>query len=243
VEFNPSQRLDSRENRTADSQDNGVADVCQVEFYPSSSAPGASETGKCGRTNRVQKKLVEQVEQIKRENPAATVQLWSEDEARFGLQPIMRRRWAKVGKRPLAETNPCYEWTWSYGAVEMATGESFFLILPNLQAGSVEIFLSEFAKAQGVSKQKIAILLWDGAPAHRAALKVPAGIELVRLPAYTPELNPSERLWSPLRETVANRWFEQIEEMEDVLINGIRDLSGQKEYLSSLTNYHWLPSP
>ncbi len=125
----------------------------------------------------------------------------------------------------------------------MASGESFFLILPNLQASSVEIFLSEFAKFQGLSKQRIAILLWDGAPAHRAALKVPEGIELVRIPAQTPELNPSERLWSPLREVVANRTFNQIEEMEEVLINEMRDLSEQKEYLSSMTNYHWLPSP
>jgi hypothetical protein len=125
----------------------------------------------------------------------------------------------------------------------MASGESFFLILPNLQASSVEIFLSEFAKFQGLSKQRIAILLWDGAPAHRAALKVPEGIELFRIPAQTPELNPSERLWSPLREVVANRTFNQIEEMEEVLINEMRDLSEQKEYLSSMTNYHWLPSP
>ncbi len=98
----------------------------------------------------------------------------------------------------------------------MATGESFFLLLPDLQASSVEIFLSEFAQAQNLSKEKIAILLWDGAPAHRAKLKVPQGIELVRIPAQTPELNPSERLWSPLRETVANHSFEEIEEMEEV---------------------------
>lgn len=123
----------------------------------------------------------------------------------------------------------------------MQTGESFFLILPNLQAASVEIFLSEFAAAQGLSKEKIAVLLWDGAPAHRAQLEVPAGIELISTPAYTPELNPSERLWSPLRETVANRRFDDIEQMEEVLINGIRDLSEQKEYLSNLTNYGWLP--
>lgn len=142
----------------------------------------------------------------------------------------------------MAEINPRYQWTWSYGAVEMATGESFFLILPNLQASSVEIFLSEFAKAQKLSREKIAILLWDGAPAHRAHLKIPEGIELVRIPAQTPELNPSERLWTPLREAVANRSFEQIDEMEEVLINEIRDLSEQKEYLSGLTNYHWLPS-
>jgi len=125
----------------------------------------------------------------------------------------------------------------------MATGESFFLLLPNLQAASVEIFLSEFARARAIGKERRAILLWDGAPAHRAALKVPEGIELFQLPAYTPELNPSERLWSPLRESVANRAFQKIEEMEEVLIKEIRDLSEQKDYLSSLTNYHWLPSP
>lgn len=183
------------------------------------------------------------MEQVKRENPEAEVGVWSEDEARFGLQPIIKKRWAKKGSRPVAEVNPKYQWTWSYGAVEMATGENFFLLLPNLQAGSVEIFLREFAKFQGLGKEKIAILLWDGAPAHRAQLEIPTGIELVRIPAHTPELNPSERLWSPLRETVANRSFKEIEEMEEVLINEMRDLSKQKEYLSGMTNYHWLPSP
>jgi transposase len=169
--------------------------------------------------------------------------LWGQDEARFGLQPIIKKRWAKLGKRPVAEVNPEYIWTWSYGAVEMATGESFFLIMPNLQAVSVEIFLREFAASQGINKDKRAMLLWDGAPAHRAHLKVPEGIDLVQVLAYTPELNPSERLWAPLREAVSNRSFEDIEEMEDVLIDAIKDLSEEKEYLSSMTNYHWLPSP
>lgn len=169
--------------------------------------------------------------------------MWGEDEARFGLQPIIKKHWAKKGSRPIAEVKTRYEWTWSYGAVEMSSGESFFLILPNLQAVTVEIFLREFAKAQGLSKQKIAIVLWDGAPAHRAKLKIPDGIELFPIPAHTPELNPSERLWLPLRESVANRTFEQIEEMEDVLIKQMNELSNQKEYLSGMTNYHWLPLP
>lgn len=181
--------------------------------------------------------------EVKRENPHAEVRVWSEDEARFGLQPVIKRCWAKRGVRPVAEVNPQYEWTWSYGAVEMATGENFFLLLPNLQGSSVEIFLREFARAKGLSKKKIAIVLWDGAPAHRAQMEIPAGIELFPIPAHTPELNPSERLWSPLRAAVANRTFEQIEEMEDVLITAINELSNQKEYLSGMTNYHWLPPP
>ena len=168
--------------------------------------------------------------------------IWSQDEARFGLQPIIKKCWAKRGKRPIAEVNPKYEWTWSYGAVEMATGKSFFLTLPNLQAVAVEIFLAEFANFHGLGKEKIAILLWDGAPAHRAKLVVPAGIELFRIPPNTPELNPSERLWLPLREAVSNRCFNEIEEMEEVLLTEMQQLSAQKEYLSGLTNYHWLPS-
>ncbi len=189
----------------------------------------------------MEKKLAEKVDQVKRENPHSEVGLWSEDEARFGLQPIIKKRWAKRGSRPVAEVNPQYEWTWSYGAVEMATGNSFFLMLPNLQAVSVEIFLREFAKFYGFSKQKIAIVMWDGAPAHRARLKIPEGIELFQTPAHTPEMNPSERLWSPLRSVVANQTFEGIEKMEDVLIKEMRDLSKRKEYLSGMTNYYWLP--
>jgi transposase len=243
VEFDADQAVGQGENRQANSQNNRLANVCQVEFHAAGSAPGASVASQSRRTRGVQKKLEEKLVQVKRENPEAEVGVWSQDEARFGLQPIIKRRWAKKGKRPVTEINPRYEWTWSYGAVEMATGESFFLILPNLQATTVEIFLSEFAKFHRLSKQKIAILLWDGAPAHRAKLEIPAGIELVRIPAQTPELNPSERLWSPFREAVANRSFEQIEEMEEVLIIEMNDLSKQKEYLSAMTNYHWLPSP
>jgi transposase len=167
--------------------------------------------------------------------------LWSEDEARFGLQPVLKRCWARRGQRPVAVINPRYGWTWSYGAVNMQTGESFFLLLPALTKPCVEIFLREYVRAQGLGKDKIACLLWDGAPAHRAALEVPEGVILLRLPPYAPELNPSERLWLPLREAVANRYFRELEEMEEVLLQEMRDLGAQKEYLSAMTNYHWLP--
>ena len=101
----------------------------------------------------------------------------------------------------------------------------------------MEIFLSEFARAQGVGEQKMIVLLWDGAPAHRSALKVPPGIELVRTPAYTPELNPSERLWSPLKESVANQSFESLTEMEDLVVEKMNSLATEKEALSGRTNY------
>lgn len=178
---------------------------------------------------------------VRAEHPQATVQLWAEDEARFGLQPTLRRVWAKRGERPIVQVKPGYQWFWSYGAVEPKSGDSFWLILPNLQATCVEIFLAEFARAQGVGAEKVIVLLWDGAPSHRSGLKVPPGIELIAIPPYTPELNPSERLWSPLRESVANESFASIIEMEDVVAAKMNSLAKEKEVLSSRTNYHWLP--
>ena len=44
------------------------------------------------------------------------------------------------------------------------------------------------------------MLIWDGAGYHTGAgLEVPANISVIRLPPYSPELNPVENLWHYLR--------------------------------------------
>ncbi len=50
-------------------------------------------------------------------------------------------------------------------------------------------------------------MVLDGARSHRSKdLQVPDNMILLRLPAYSPELNPAERLWEELREKeFANR--------------------------------------
>jgi len=48
--------------------------------------------------------------------------------------------------------------------------------------------------------------------------------------AYSPELQPAERLWSLVDEPLVNEHFETIEEMEETMTNEIKNL----------TSYHWL---
>ncbi|CCI12373.1 conserved hypothetical protein [Microcystis aeruginosa PCC 9806] len=38
------------------------------------------------------------------------------------------------------------------------------------------------------------------------------------LPAYSPELQPAERLWSLVDEPLVNEYFETIEEIEEIMI-------------------------
>jgi transposase len=50
------------------------------------------------------------------------------------------------------------------------------------------------------------VVVWDGAPWHRAKVVQQSaeelGIELVALPGYSPDLNPIEGLWKWMREEV-----------------------------------------
>jgi len=179
---------------------------------------------------------------VKAAHPMDEVESWCSDEARFGLQPVVRRVWAPRGERPIAKVAPDYEWLWMYAAAHPATGESFWLSLPRLDTEMVQIFLDEFAK-EYAPKGKQIILCWDGAPAHRAkGLRVPERITIVGLPPYTPELNPAENLWPLVKEGVANDSFKDLTTLEKRVCNRVRRISEERKLISSRLSYHWWPN-
>lgn len=148
--------------------------------------------------------------------------------------------YARKGERPKAEVSIKYEWFWLYAAVHPASGRVFWLILPRLDTECVEIFLEEFAKEFAGEAKRI-VLVWDGAPAHRAKqLKVPERIILIQTLAYTPELNPSERVWTLVKEGVANKSSERLCELEEKVCSRCQKIS--REEISARTNYHWWES-
>ena len=113
------------------------------------------------------------------------------------------------------------------------------MILPRLDTDCVQLFLDEFARTHLETGKRI-VLVWDGASAHRTQkLRVPAGIRLVNFPAYTPELNPSERLWSPIKEGIANERQEDIQELEEKVVARCQNISAKPEAVKTLTSYHW----
>jgi transposase len=72
-------------------------------------------------------------------------------------------------------------------------------------------------------------------------VEVPEGIHLEFLPSGSPELQPAERLWPLTNESVANRIFEEIEEIEEALMERCVELRAQSESIRNLTDYHWWP--
>src|SRR3954469_12035968 len=142
--------------------------------------------------------VVDQIEAIAEKHPGEEVQVWHQDEARFGQQGTITRVWARRGSRPRRPRQNGRVSLYVLTAVCAATGAAVGLIIPELNTAVVNQFLEEFARqlAPGVH----GVLLWDNAGYHVGkGLVVPANVSLIGLLPYSPELNPVENLWHYLR--------------------------------------------
>ena len=61
----------------------------------------------------------------------------------------------------------------------------------------------------------------------------------LRLPPYSPELNPVERLFKELRSQLANIVFANLEALETTLTQTVRAWQGNRQALTHLTYSPW----
>lgn len=163
------------------------------------------------------------------------------DEGRFGLKTWFRRRWCPRGVRPPWIVHERYEWLWLYGAVEPQTGQSVLGLLPHLNATCFQAFLSEISRTFLTAQEPGRLgLILDNAPAHRSqVLQWPEGISPIPLPAYSPELNPVEQVFRHLRKRLANRIYENLEQLEEAITLQLSEFWENPQVLVRLTGYPW----
>ena len=180
---------------------------------------------------------------IQHAHPQASVEPWAMDEHRIGLKPILRRVWAPKGATVKAPVAPRYEWIYVYAFVHPQSGDTSWLLLPTV---NVEVFsqaLAVFAQEVGAGPDKHIVLVLDRARWHTSAqLTLPEGIHLVFLPAYSPEVQPAERLWPLSNEPVANRVFTSLDELEQVQAERCKWLQDHPVVVHAHTCFHWWPT-
>ena len=141
--------------------------------------------------------------------------LWTQDESRCGLLPIVRRRITARGVQPLLSSAYRFESLYLYGAVEPLTGASFFLELPLLNTQGFQLFLDHFA---ATDPHSFHLLRLDNGAFHKAkALRFPPNVGLLFFPPYAPELNPIERLWRDLKDWLAQSQPTTLDELSTLL--------------------------
>ena len=154
-----------------------------------------------GASTGLQKELAELAQaEVKRQRPRA-VRLFFEDQARFARISDPRRCWAPQPLRPEAGAQIIRQYSYAFAAVCPHDGTLHSLLLPDVDSEAMSTFLAELARPY---PQEILLVVVDGAGWHRSNdLEVPDNLRLVRLPPYSPPLNPVENRWQEIGE----KWF------------------------------------
>ncbi|MCX7113540.1 MAG: IS630 family transposase [Proteobacteria bacterium] len=136
----------------------------------------------------------------------ARVRYWAQDESNFSLRTVLRRRITRCGVRPRVKTKSTRKGYSLYGAVEVRTGEHFFLEGGRMNADGFQAFLDGFAEKHPADFHVMQV---DNARFHTAArLVLPDNVMLLYQPPYSPEVNPIEQVWGWAKGEIAGEIFE-----------------------------------
>lgn len=167
------------------------------------------------------------------------IRILFQDEGRFGRISDRRRCWAPLPSRPAVGHQVVREYVYALTTVNPQEGRIFSLVLPWVDAEGMSIFLKQTAQ---VFDDEFCLMLLDGAGWHRANdLRIPKTMRLIFLPPYSPELNPVEHVWEYLRENVfGNLVFETLDDVMELLCQGLKSLSQLPHLVKSLTCFDWI---
>lgn len=170
------------------------------------------------------------------------VELWFADEARIGQKNSLTRVWGQTGSRPAAPKDLGFTSAYVFGAVCPAEGKTAALIMPICNTFAMNHHLEEISSQ--VAADGHAVVILDGAGWHRSqGLVVPGNITLLRLPPYSPELNPVERIWRYLRSHwLANSVFRSLVEIMDACEAAWSRFTADPGLIRSLCAIAWAPA-
>jgi transposase len=174
------------------------------------------------------------------------------DESGFFLNPLVRRTWAPKGRTPvLTGFGRHRDKVSTIAAISVAPMRRriglYFRTDPRtyVDAAAVVSFLRHLLRhlRGGV------IVVWDGGSNHKGPLirdllrRYPR-LHLERLPAYAPDLNPVEMVWSHLKYGLLSNFVPRhVEHLDRVVMDHLADLSRAPTKIRSLWAGSRLPIP
>jgi transposase len=167
------------------------------------------------------------------------VKVWVQDEARIGLHDPHRRCWGLRGVRIVKPRQQEYEWCYVSGALEVVSGAAEFQILPTVGLDLTQGFLEQIAASDPEAHH---VVLWDQAGFHHRPgdARMPARVHVLPFPAYSPELNPVERLWDVIKDDLCNRVYRGIQALEAAACQALQPFIRDAARVRSLVGDGWL---
>lgn len=171
---------------------------------------------------------------------AESIDVWFQDEARFGQQNNTTRLWAPKGSRPRAVRQQQFEYAYLFGAVCPSTGKTEALISPLANKEAMTQHMKQISQATAYGRH--AVVVMDGVGWHTFDTAQPFdNVTLIKLPPYSPELNPIEQVWQWLRQRyLSNRVFKGYEHIVDACSDAWNSFRIDISTVKSICSRDWI---
>lgn len=165
--------------------------------------------------------------------------LYFQDESRFGLMTKQKRVLVSKGVKPTGKFQHSYKWLWLWGCFSPITGDSFYWETTCVGNGIFEGFLEDFSQKR---PEEFKILFIDNAGFHACQnITVPDNVKLINIPAYAPELNPAEKVWQWMKDKVSMKFFNSAKELQGMITELVHALT--PSLVMSITGYRLYTKP
>jgi len=105
---------------------------------------------------------------------------------------------------------------------------------------SKDIFHNYLKQLSAHKPKELKIVVIDNAGFHSTKdMEIPQNIKLLRIPPYTPELNPCEQVWAYIKKRFKNKIYENFQDVKDSLKQFVENMS-QETIKSIVGNKHYL---
>jgi transposase len=147
--------------------------------------------------------------------------------------------WAPFPERPIINVALVREFRYIYASVCPWTGNLIYNVSDKMNTQQMNIHLNNISKK---FPSKFVIVVLDGASSHRSKeLKIPKNLNLIKLPPYSPELNPTEQIWRLLRGSYfGNKEFNSLDAAIIQAKSALDQIAADKKSVSRLTNWPWI---
>jgi transposase len=162
-----------------------------------------------------------------------SVNLYFQDESRFGLITKQKRVITAMGIKPIGKYKHSYQYKWLWGSFSPITGETFCMTTNGVCKELFIKYLDDFSKHK---PEELKIIVIDNASFHSTKdYKLPENIVLIPIPPYSPELNPAEKIWQWMKDKIAMKIYDTLDILETKLDELLKII--ENELVKSITGY------
>ena len=162
-------------------------------------------------------------------NKYSAVNLYFQDESRFGLMTHLGKYLTARGVKPIVKYQHAFKSTYLYGSYSPINGDSFVWEIDGTDTKIFEAYLQAFSKYH---EKEYKVVVIDNAGFHSTKnIDIPDNIYLLNIPPYCPELNPCEKIWQHLKSRFKNQTFDTMKNLKHWLTENVKQMT-EKQIMS-----------